>query len=79
MGKYFDAEECQKKYSRMLSQSELLELIRPKGEWIHERYKNHDIWHCSKCNVVVSLEDTILYSYCPYCGAKIRKDNNNGT
>ena len=56
----------------MLSQSELLELIRPKGEWIE--LSCSDGKQCDKCGYV----DYHYYehNFCPNCGADMRGDDN---
>ena len=36
---------------------------------------------CKKCDLVFELitfdEHEVLYRYCPYCGAEIKKEENN--
>lgn len=69
---------------QIFSRSQLLEMIRPKGEWI-EDYTDEPChsflgYHCSVCNTeALDLNDYSFKSnYCPNCGAKMKVGEDNG-
>lgn len=56
---------------------------RPQGEWIEDYTEScHSFlgYHCSICNTdALERNDYSYYSnYCPFCGAKMKKEKNNG-
>ena len=45
---------------------------RPTGEWI-DRCREHEDYECSECGgVTEKFGGQYLYDYCPFCGAKMR-------
>lgn len=48
------------------------------GEWIYaDGDVGYNVYRCSKCGEVISLDEEKIYNYCPHCGAKMdgeRKD-----
>lgn len=48
------------------------------GEWIYvDGDVGYNVYRCSKCGEVISLDEEKIYNYCPNCGAKMggeRKD-----
>ena len=60
-----------------------------KGEWIHGRELSREMignvitaifyegWECSECHCLVQEEREPLWKYCPYCGAKMEKGEDD--
>lgn len=65
--------ECEKWDCEFQSRENMVEKTETtKGKWIIPNKK--DFGKCSRCNVTVMLEKTIVYNYCPYCGTDMRGD-----
>lgn len=42
------------------------------GEWIYvDGDVGYNVYRCSKCGKVISLDEEKIYNYCPNCGAKM--------
>ena len=56
--------------------ADVVEVMR--GEWIYvDGDVGYNVYRCSKCGEVISLDEEKIYNYCPNCGAKMggeRKD-----
>ena len=54
------------------------------GEWFIDEFPNQNkkFLICSECRAVIDCSvcqiDENEFDFCPYCGADMRKDNNNG-
>lgn len=70
--------------SRKREELLLAQQIPKEGEWIHGReigkewnceywVTYYEDWHCSNCRVVFEQESKPKYCYCPNCGARMRK------
>lgn len=63
---------------KIYSRSQLLEMIRPKGEWIcitkstFPQYQP-DEYKCDQCNKLCHIK----YYFCPFCGAKMKVGEDN--
>mgnify|MGYP001086133498 CR=1 FL=1 len=42
------------------------------GKWIYvDGDVGYNVYRCSKCGEVISLDEEKIYNYCPNCGAKM--------
>lgn len=76
---YYDDEEREDIMCEMvddLPDADVAEVIH--GEWIYvDGDIGYNVYRCSKCGKVISLDEKEIYNYCPNCGAKMdgeRKD-----
>lgn len=51
------------------------ESLRSHGKWIPNNFDNPAFFFCSKCNCVFHKKT----NFCPNCGAKMEKEENNDT
>lgn len=49
------------------------------GEWIYvDGDVGYNVYRCSKCGKVISLDEEKIYNYCPNCGAKMGGERKEG-
>ena len=55
--------------------TDLIGVERRRGKWIkHANCRGGVFYQCSSCNIVRRNAATLLFNYCPNCGAKMDKE-----
>ncbi len=49
-------------------------IVQAQGRWVTEG----KIFYCSNCRFTRNIEVYINHRYCPHCGAKMERSNENG-
>lgn len=63
------------------SWQELLNNLRPQGEWIgkeeYDDYPNKKVCECSECGKMICISHNDFPNYCPNCGARMNGSESN--
>ena len=54
---------------------EMVKKTEPIGEWQKSKANNR-VWHCSICRRGYIIRNEKYWNYCPYCGAKMERNEN---